>query len=83
MKRTGFKDVHLESLKVPVGGAHKDRKQQVIGTLVRKMLLDHLEGLSLGLFTRYLNWSADEVRAYLVDVRKELKSTGPHGYSTR
>ena len=39
-----------------------------------------LESLSLGLFTRCLGWSKEEVEVFLVDVRKEMKDTKIHAY---
>lgn len=39
-----------------------------------------VQGLSMALFTRGLGWSAEEVEAFLVDVRKDMKDTKIHGY---
>ena len=38
--------------------------------------LEGLEGITLGLFTRFLYWSRDEVLVFLTGVRKDLKN--PH-----
>lgn len=39
-----------------------------------------LSGISLALFTRGLSWSRDELEAFLVDVRKDMKNTSYHAY---
>jgi len=39
-----------------------------------------VQGLSMAIFTRGLGWSAEEVEAFLVDVRKDMKDTKIHGY---
>ena len=39
-----------------------------------------LEGLSMALFTRALRWSKEEVEAFLVGVRKDMKDTKIHAY---
>lgn len=39
-----------------------------------------LEGLTMGIVTRGLGWSATEVRAFTVDVRKEMRDSRIHAY---
>lgn len=39
-----------------------------------------LSGISLALFTRGLAWHPDELEAFLIDVRKDMKNTGYHAY---
>jgi len=39
-----------------------------------------LEGLSLGLFTRVLGWTKEEVEVFLVGVRRDMKDTRIHTY---
>jgi hypothetical protein len=39
-----------------------------------------LSGLSMALFTRGLNWSAEEVEIFLVDVRKDMRKLRIHAY---
>lgn len=39
-----------------------------------------LEAISLGLFTRVLGWSREEVDVFLIDVRKDIKNTKIHCY---
>jgi hypothetical protein len=37
-------------------------------------------GISMALFTRGLGWSVEELEVFLVDVRREMKSTKIHAY---
>ena len=39
-----------------------------------------LSGISLALFTRGLSWTPEELEAFLVDVRKDMKNTAYHAY---
>jgi hypothetical protein len=39
-----------------------------------------LEALSVGLFTRVLGWSKEELDVFLAQVRNELKDTKIHSY---
>lgn len=39
-----------------------------------------LSGISLALFTRGLSWSPEELEAFLVDVRKDMRNTAFHAY---
>jgi hypothetical protein len=45
-------------------------------------LVGGLSGLSMALFTRVHNWSTQELEAFLVDVRKDMKNTRIHSYIT-
>jgi len=39
-----------------------------------------LEGLTMMLFTRALEWSPERVQLFLKDVREEVKNRGVHSY---
>jgi len=39
-----------------------------------------LSGISIALFTRGLSWSPDELEAFLIDVRKDMKNVAYHAY---
>jgi len=44
-------------------------------------MLDSLQAYTLQLFTKSLNFTAEEAEVYLVDVRKELMDPKIHMYS--
>lgn len=39
-----------------------------------------LQAFSLALFTRVLNWSAEEVEVFIANVRKDLRNRSYHAY---
>jgi hypothetical protein len=41
-----------------------------------------LEPLTIPVFTQALGWSPDEVKSFLVDVRKEIGNTQYHSFMT-
>ena len=41
-------------------------------------LFEGLEGVSIMPFTKILGWSVEQVQAFLVEVRKDLKKKGAH-----
>jgi hypothetical protein len=43
-------------------------------------MLEHMSGLSIAGFTRYLGMDRTEVEVFLTQVRKEWKKKGMHGY---
>jgi hypothetical protein len=43
-------------------------------------LTSGISGLTMALFTRVVGMTSEEVEAYLVPVRKELRDTKVHGY---
>lgn len=53
-----------------------------VGMWMYSNLSGGVEGISMAIFTRGLGWSAQEVEAFLVDVRKDMKDTKIHGYYT-
>ena len=40
----------------------------------------NLDGLTMALFTRGLDWSPEMVNTFLVDVRKDMKNSRIHSY---
>lgn len=54
--------------------------RQVVGVWTYHDFTTSLSGISLALFTRGLSWSRDELEAFLVDVRKDMKNTSYHAY---
>ena len=76
----GFVDVQQHVLKMPMNSWPKDEKLREIGRMRRGHHDEHLEGMSIGYFSRALDWSPDEVQVLLAKVRKELKDPSIHCY---
>ncbi|KAH0612942.1 uncharacterized protein H6S33_009322, partial [Morchella sextelata] len=75
-----FINVEENIFKVPIGSWPKDHKMKNIGRYNLLNLLEALEGFTLALFTRFLDWTADEVYVLLAGVRSELRSKDSNFY---
>lgn len=68
----GFEDVYDVVYKLPLCEWHSDPKVKEIGRLRGAAMRLGVEGYSLALYTRYLNWTAEELRILLAKVRTEF-----------
>ncbi|KAI9740853.1 MAG: hypothetical protein M1818_004458 [Claussenomyces sp. TS43310] len=82
MINAGFINVEQRIFKVPIGQWPKNRTLKLIGLYLRTVLIEGLQGISLGAFTRGLGWTREEVELMLVDVRKALLDSSQHTYFT-
>jgi len=80
MREAGFVNVQHMVYKWPTNSWPKDKKHKTLGLWTLANLLDGLEGFSLALFTRILGWQAEEVQAFLVGVREDVKNRQIHNY---
>lgn len=80
LTEVGFIDVVETRDKVPMNEWPLDKRYRELGVWCRNMLHQHLEGISMALMTRGLGWSAEEVRVFLVGVRKDISNVSIHGY---
>ncbi|KAJ4333824.1 hypothetical protein N0V87_007300 [Didymella glomerata] len=80
LQQAGFVDINLKTYKWPFGKWAKGAKFKLLGRYVFEDLWDALPSLSLGLFTRVLNWSRDEVEVFLAECRRESKRKDRHYY---
>ena len=78
IREAGFEDIHHERLRIPVGLWPKDKQLKEVGAFNLVQLRQGLEGFSMALFTRVLNWSPDEVQVLLSKVRKDLDNRNIH-----
>ncbi|KAL8697101.1 MAG: hypothetical protein Q9224_002470 [Gallowayella concinna] len=81
-ERAGFVDIRQVVFKSPQNPWPKNKVLKEAGKF---QLLAHtlgLEGVSLGLLTRGLEWKAEEVRVLMAKIRPELKDRGIHAYQT-
>jgi SAM-dependent methyltransferase len=76
----GYENVHKKVFKWPTNSWPKDKKHKEIGFWTLANIGSGLEGLSLALLTRGLNWTQEEVLVFLAQVRLDLKNTKIHGY---
>lgn len=82
-EKAGFVDVREVFLKSPSNPWPKDKTLKEIGKFQLLALLDGLEGVSIGLMTRGLDWKAEEVQVLLAKVRSEIKDRSIHAYQPK
>jgi hypothetical protein len=80
MESAGFVNVVQKIYKWPTNGWPKDKKMKELGMWNYANMGESTSGLSLALFTRGLGWSMEELEVFLIDVKKEMKSTKIHAY---
>ncbi|KAF2737254.1 S-adenosyl-L-methionine-dependent methyltransferase [Polyplosphaeria fusca] len=73
LRQSGFVNITAKTYKWPIGRWAKGDKMKLLGRFCYEDLLDWLPSSSLGLFSRVLKWSRDEIEVFLSTVRKELK----------
>lgn len=76
----GFVDVVERKFALPGNPWAKGEDQKMMGTMQMENILNGLHGFSIGLFTKMLGMSVEEVEVMLVDVRKDLRNTKIHFY---
>ncbi|OAF60584.1 hypothetical protein VC83_03466 [Pseudogymnoascus destructans] len=76
----GFVDVVETVYRYPVGPWAKDPFIKSVGEWNRIHWQEGIEGWSMALLTRVLNWSYTEVQAYLGKMRGALKDNSIHAY---
>jgi hypothetical protein len=81
LRNAGFKNINLKSYKWPVGKWAKGARFKALGRFVYEDLMDWLPSSSLGLFTRVLKWSREEVEVFLSECRAEAKRKDRHYYA--
>ncbi|RDL31152.1 S-adenosyl-L-methionine-dependent methyltransferase [Venustampulla echinocandica] len=80
MEHAGFTGIHETADLWPTNKWPKDPNYKELGLWNCENLTQGLSGLSMALLTRVHNWSMEEVEAFLVNVRKELKDPKIHSY---
>ncbi|QSZ36467.1 hypothetical protein DSL72_006346 [Monilinia vaccinii-corymbosi] len=80
LEKRGFEEVTETIYKWPGNKWPKDAKAKELGMWNLENLTSGLMGLSVGVFTRILGWTVEELAVFLVDVRKEMRDTSIHAY---
>ncbi|KAJ3542738.1 hypothetical protein NM208_g3939 [Fusarium decemcellulare] len=80
LEKAGFIDVVERQFKWPLNRWPKDKHYKELGKWSYINLDTGLEGLALGLFTRFLDWTPDEVRIFCAAMRKQLQDPRIHAY---
>jgi hypothetical protein len=80
LEEAGFVDVVQTELVWPLGSWPRAKELKELGIWTRENFLNALHAGSMVLFTKGLGWSDEEVEAFLVDVRKDIKNPAIHSY---
>lgn len=80
MEKAGFEDVRVLEYKLPIGLWPQDPKLREAGKYSLVAMLDGLHGISVAIFTRFLNWQVEELEVLLAGVRAEWKRRRVHSY---
>jgi hypothetical protein len=80
LRDAGFVDINLKTFKWPIGKWGKGAKFKLLGRFAYEDIMDWLPSSALGLFTRVLGWTRDEVEVFLSECRAELKRKDRHYY---
>lgn len=80
MKEAGFENIVVREYKVPIGIWPKDPKMREIGTAQLIAMLEGIHGLTIAFWTRFLNWSPEEIEVFLDKTRAEFSSRNIHSY---
>lgn len=80
-EEAGFVDVQEVVYKIPIGRWKEQAESQDLGRWWMENLLNGLQGFSLALLHRELDWSRDKIEYFLVNVRKALKDKNVRAYN--
>jgi hypothetical protein len=80
MREAGFVNVRSSLYKWPSNTWPRGKKDKTLGLWNLVNTLDGLEGFSIAMFTRVLNWQPEEVSVFLAGVRQDSKNKGIHNY---
>lgn len=81
-EKAGFVDIQQYHLKSPSNPWPKDKLLKEVGKFQLLAHLEGLEGVSMGLLCRGLDWKADEVKVFMAKIRPEVRNRAIHSYQT-
>lgn len=80
MTEAGFEEVREEKFLVPGNPWPRDKEWRQLGMLQMTNILEGLHGISINLFTKFLNMSVEAVEVFLSDVRRDIRNPRIHFY---
>lgn len=80
LEATGFVDVSEQVIKVPLNPWPTDQHLKEIGRWYNLGLVQGLEALSLGPFTRMFRWSKEDVDRIIAAAKRDICSKKHHAY---
>ncbi|KAI9894484.1 MAG: hypothetical protein M1814_003242 [Vezdaea aestivalis] len=80
IEEAGFANVREEIFDLPMGPWPKDPRLKEIGMFQQIQVTEGLSGIAMGLLTRVLGWTTQEVEVWLVGVRNEMRDRSVHSF---
>lgn len=80
LQQAGFTEVAEQVIRVPFNPWPADKQEKAIGRWFYLGLLEYVEALTLGPFSRVLRWDKARIDKLLVDVKREIGTTRYHVY---
>jgi SAM-dependent methyltransferase len=80
MKEAGFVNVSTRIFHIPIGTWPRNKVLKLVGLYWRTILIDGLEPIALGPFTRGLGWSRSQVDGFLEEVRTAYLDASSHSH---
>jgi hypothetical protein len=80
MVQAGFVDVVERKFALPGNPWAKGEREKMLGLMQMTNIMDGLHGLSMRMFMGVLGWGAEEVEAFLGDVKRDLQDRNIHFY---
>jgi len=78
MREIGFEDVEEKNFYWPTSPWPKGSYYKKVAAYFQKDILKGLEGISMKILTRFMGWSEENVRAFLVGVTRDFKDRSIH-----
>ncbi|KAK4245214.1 S-adenosyl-L-methionine-dependent methyltransferase, partial [Corynascus novoguineensis] len=82
LAQAGFVNLGEKKFAVPMNPWAKGRDEKAIGAMQMMNNLEGIDGLTMTVFTRALDWDPADVEKLLIDVKKDLKNRSIHAYIT-
>ncbi len=80
LKRAGYTEIDSKPTVWPMNRWPKDKKFKEMGMWNCENMTSGLSGFTMALGTRVYGWTAQEVEACIVNVKKEMEDTKIHAY---
>ncbi|POS77701.1 hypothetical protein DHEL01_v203906 [Diaporthe helianthi] len=82
LEKHGFENITVTKYGAPTNACYPGKKLQKIGTMMTRNWISIIEPLTLSVFIDGLGWSAEDVRKFLMNVKREIPDTRYHSYMT-
>ncbi|KAG8167654.1 hypothetical protein KVR01_003343 [Diaporthe batatas] len=82
LEKHGFENITVTKYGAPTNACYPGKKLQKIGTMMTKNWTSIIEPLTLSVFIDGLGWSAEDVKKFLMNVKREIPDTRYHSFMT-